>query len=115
LEKISVDYAIMEKAKAVRVIGSDFDWDDVGEWPAVERHYKRDTNNNVGKGNVVIQDGGGNIVMADGAHTVALVGVDDLIVVHTADATLVCRKDKAQDIKKLVKALGADAQYRHLL
>lgn len=115
LEKISVDYAIMEKAETVRVIGSDFDWDDVGEWPAVERHYKKDPTGNVAKGQVVIQDGGGNIVMADGSHAVALVGVDDLIVVHTADATLVCRKDKAQDIKKLVKALGEDEKYKHLL
>jgi mannose-1-phosphate guanylyltransferase len=115
LEKISVDYAIMEKAKAVRVIESDFDWDDVGEWPAVERHYAKDAKDNVARGDVVIQDGSGNIVMADKAHTVALVGVDDLIVVHTKDATLVCRKDKAQDIKKLVKALGEDGQHGHLL
>jgi mannose-1-phosphate guanylyltransferase len=115
LEKISVDYAIMEKAKAVRVVESAFDWDDVGEWPAVARHYEPDTDGNVRKGDVVIHDGSGNIVLSDGTHTTALVGVDDLIVVHTGDATLVCRKDKAQDIKKLVKELGADPSHQHLL
>lgn len=115
LEKISVDYAIMEKAASVRVVESAFDWDDVGEWPAVARHYEPDASGNVSKGDVVIQSGKGNIVLAEGGHTTALVGVDGLIVVHTADATLVCPKDKAQDIKKLVKELGADPKHQQLL
>jgi mannose-1-phosphate guanylyltransferase len=115
LEKISVDYAIMEKAKTVRVVGSDFDWDDVGEWPAVERHYQKDASGNVTRGSVVTQDCSGNIVISDNSHTLALIGVDDLIVVHTGDATLVCPKSKAQEIKQLVKTLGADKQFQHLL
>jgi len=115
LEKISVDYAIMEKAKSVQVIESDFDWDDVGEWPAVERHHDRDGQGNVVRGNVVIQEGKGNIVLASGSHTTALIGLDNLIVVHTGDATLVCAKDKAQEIKKLVKRLGEEDAYQHLL
>jgi mannose-1-phosphate guanylyltransferase len=115
LEKISVDFAIMEKAECVRVVESAFDWDDVGEWPAVERHYAKDAAGNVSKGQVVIQDGSGNIVVNDGKHTTAVIGADDLIVVQTADATLVCPKSKAQDIKQLVKALGEDDKFRHLL
>lgn len=115
LEKISVDYAIMEKARSVRVVGSAFDWDDVGEWPAVERHYDKDADGNVTKGPVMTLDCRGNIVLSEPGHTMALVGVDDLIVVHTGDATLVCRKDKAQEIKQLVKRLGEDPQSKHLL
>jgi mannose-1-phosphate guanylyltransferase len=115
LEKISVDFAIMEKAGRVCVVESSFDWDDVGEWPAVERHFLKDANNNVANGCVVIQGGNGNIVVNDGEHLTALIGVDDLIVVQTADATLVCPKDKAQEIKSLVKALGEDEQYKDLL
>jgi mannose-1-phosphate guanylyltransferase len=115
LEKISVDFAIMEKAETVRVVESAFDWDDVGEWPAVERHYPKDGDNNVSSGKVMILNGSGNIVINDGEHTTAIVGVDDLIVVQTPDATLVCPKAKAQDIKALVKALGDDGQFKDLL
>jgi hypothetical protein len=51
----------------------------------------------------------------DGTHTTAVIGTKDLIIVQTPDATLVCPKDKAQEIKKLVKALGKDKKYEHLL
>jgi len=115
LEKISIDYAIMEKAARVRVVESAFDWDDVGEWPAVERHYEKDAGGNVQRGDAVIEDGKGNIVMSEGGHTTALIGVQDLIVVHTADATLVCPKERAQEIKKLVKRLAEDGEHGHLL
>jgi mannose-1-phosphate guanylyltransferase len=115
LEKISVDFAIMEKAASVQVVESAFDWDDVGEWPAVERHYPKDESGNVTKGQVVVQGGCGNIVVNADGHLTALVGVDDLIVVQTPDATLVCPKGKAQEIKGLVKALGEDARFKDLL
>ncbi|MFP4281814.1 MAG: mannose-1-phosphate guanylyltransferase [Opitutales bacterium] len=107
LEKISVDYAIMERARTVRVLESAFDWDDVGEWPAVARHYPADEAGNVVRGSASLQDAKGNIVLTEPGHTLALIGVEDLIVVQTADATLVCPKAKAQEIKALVKALGA--------
>lgn len=115
LEKISVDYAIMEKAGLVRVVRSTFDWDDVGEWPAIERHHEADAAGNVIRGSACIEGGEGNIVLSEAGHTVALVGVDDLIVVHTGDATLVCPKRKAQDIKALVKRLGESDDLRKLL
>lgn len=115
LEKISVDFAIMEKAHTVRVVESAFDWDDVGEWPAVERHFPKDADNNVANGRVMIQGGSGNIVVNDGEHLTAIIGVDDLIVVQTGDATLVCPKSKAQEIKALVKALGQDEANKDLL
>lgn len=103
LPKISVDYAVMEKAPNVAAFEAAFDWDDVGEWPAIARHLKPDANGNVTRGQVVVEEARGNIVVSDDKHVVALLGVEDLVVVHTAHATLVCRKDRAQDLKKLVQ------------
>ncbi|RPG84836.1 MAG: mannose-1-phosphate guanyltransferase [Coraliomargarita sp. TMED73] len=116
LEKISVDYAIIEKADNVVMVESGFDWDDVGEWPAVERHYPADDAGNVVRGEAHLESASGNIVFSrDPDHLVALLGVDDLIVVRTGDATLICHKDKAQAIKGLVKEVGAKEAWRKLL
>lgn len=115
LEKISIDFAVMEKAETVRMVPARFDWDDVGAWPAVARHFPADAAGNVARGEVMVQDASGNIVMAQPGHTVTLIGVRDLIVVQTADATLVCPKDQAESIKQMVKALAADSSKGHLL
>ena len=116
LEKISVDYAIIEKAGNVVMVESGFDWDDVGEWPAVARHYPKDESGNVARGRAELADARGNIVYSrDDGHLVALLGVEDLIVVRTDDATLVCHKDKAQDLKALVKSIGAKEAYKKLM
>ena len=116
LEKISVDYAIIEKANNVVMVESGFDWDDVGEWPAVARHYPADDQGNVVRGNAELAEANGNIVYCrDDDHLVALLGVDDLIVVKTADATLICHKEKAQHLKELVKTIGAKAAYQRLM
>jgi mannose-1-phosphate guanylyltransferase len=103
LQKISVDYALLEKSKNVVMLPSTFDWDDVGAWPAVSRHYKPDKAGNVMRGEAMVEQGSGNIVFSEGKHLVTVVGADDLIVVHTPEATLVCPKAKAQEIKALVK------------
>lgn len=116
LEKISVDYAIIEKAQNVVMLESRFDWDDVGEWPAVARHYPADAEGNVARGAAHLENAKGNIVFnRDPDHLVALLGVEDLIVVKTDDATLVCHKDQAQAIKDMVKAIGAKAALKHLM
>ncbi|MGJ8654417.1 MAG: mannose-1-phosphate guanylyltransferase [Opitutaceae bacterium] len=116
LEKISVDYAIIEKASNVVMVESGFDWDDVGDWPAIERHYPADENGNVVRGNVELVSSKGNIVFSrDEDHLIALLGVEDLIVVKTEDATLVCHKDKAQEIKSIVKKIGVKEALKHLI
>lgn len=112
LKKISVDYAVMEKANNVVTIASRFDWDDVGEWPAVVRHSQPDAHGNIRKGDTFIADASNNLILSSPGHMVSVLGVDDLIVVHTPDATLICPKSKAQDIKKLVQ--GVQDQYPHL-
>jgi len=109
LEKISIDFSIMEKAENVVTIASTFDWDDVGEWPAIERHGNRDEHGNMISGLGLIEDGKQNLVYNDGTRITALLGVEDLIVVHTEDATLVCHRNRAQDIKKVVFRLGQNS------
>ena len=115
LEKISVDFAIMERAENVVVVESAFDWDDVGAWPAIERHYPKDEAGNVCKGTGAFENANNNIVVSEDGHLTAVIGVEDLIVVHTKDATLVCSKDRAQQIKELVKRLGEDNELKRLV
>jgi mannose-1-phosphate guanylyltransferase len=103
LTKISIDFAVMEKAEDVVMLESAFDWDDVGEWPAIARHYPADENHNVFKGAGVALNASGNLSYAEAGHTITLLGVKDLIVVQSGDATLVCHKDCAQEVKALAQ------------
>ncbi len=103
LKKISIDFAVMEKAEGVVMLESDFDWDDVGEWPAIARHYPADPQGNVFKGAGKAMDAEGNLAFAEDGHTISLLGVKDLIVVQSGDATMVCHKDYAQQVKALAQ------------
>ena len=100
LPKISVDYAILERAERVVAIRAEFDWDDVGSWTALPSHLPVDDRENCVTGEVVLHDASGNIVVAN-SRLVALCGVSDLVVVETEDAVLICHRNAAQDIKKL--------------
>ncbi len=104
LPKISVDYAIMEKASAVATQLAEFDWDDVGTWTALPAHLPNDTAGNTIKGSVVSLDSKNNIAIGSG-RLIALCGVQDLVVVETPDAVLVCHRDAVQNIKKLMPQL----------
>ena len=106
LKKISIDFAVMEQAKRVVMLESDFDWDDVGEWPAIARHYPADENGNVFKGSGVAIDASNNLTFAEPGHCVTLLGVEDLIVVQSGDATMVCHKDCAQKVKALAQEVS---------
>lgn len=105
VEKISVDYAIMEKADNVVVAGGDFDWDDVGDWTSLERHITKDAAGNSVRGPFVGVDAANNIILSGNHHLVGVVGVSGLVIVHTPDATLVCRQEDAQRVRELVKKL----------
>ena len=98
----------MEKSANVVVVPATFDWDDVGAWPAIARHFKPDAAGNVVRGLAVVEAGANNIVISTDGHLTGVVGVSDLIVVHTPEATLVCPKDRAQDIKMLLERLKKD-------
>jgi len=115
LEKISVDFAIMEKAQNVVMVESAFDWDDVGTWPAIERHYPEDAFGNVKKGDVIFKESADNIIVSENGHLITVIGANALIVVHTDDATLICHKDRAEEIKAIVKELGESEDFKHLV
>jgi mannose-1-phosphate guanylyltransferase len=101
IRSISVDYGVMEKAGNVFVAKGDFGWSDVGSWDEVVRLASADNEGNTTKGAVIVRDATRNYVDA-GGKTVAIVGVDDLIVVSTDDALLVCKKGRSQDVKEIV-------------
>jgi len=103
LEKISIDFAVMEKAQGVVMVESGFDWDDVGEWPAIARHYPKDENGNVFKGMGLAIDSSENLTFSEDGHCISLLGVKDLIVVQSGDATMICHKDCAQQVKDLAR------------
>ena len=106
LEKISVDYAVMEHSKNIVMARGTFGWDDVGSWGAICNHFEADKSGNVVVGPSEIVQGQGNIVVCEPGHLVAVYGASDMVVVHTKDATLICPKDKVQDIKEMVKTIG---------
>ena len=102
---ISIDYAVMEKAKDVIVIEVDFTWDDVGSWFAIERWNKKDNLGNTVLGMHYGMDTNSCIIVNNEQHLIATIGISDMIIVHTKDATLICNKQKAEQIKKLVEEL----------
>ncbi|MBU4285796.1 MAG: mannose-1-phosphate guanyltransferase, partial [Verrucomicrobia bacterium] len=104
LEKISVDYAVMEHADNIVMAEGVFPWDDVGSWSALEQHFPKDGHGNVVVGNGELMESSGNIVVADNG-LVALVGVDNMVVVKAGAVTLVCRKDRSQEVKRMVEKL----------
>jgi len=104
-ENISVDYAILEKAQGVvGFAAGDIGWNDVGSWNAVHDLLPKDPDGNAAQTEALFVSASGNLVHAPG-KLVALLGVDDLIVVETPDALLVARKDQAQRVGDVVKLL----------
>ena len=100
LPKISVDYAILEKTPEVVAVKARFAWDDVGSWTALPAHLGADSDGNTVRGGVTLVDSRNSIAVSTGRH-IAVCGVDDIVVVETPDAVLVCHRDAVQDIKKL--------------
>ena len=112
LPKISVDYAVLEPAATepgrVLVADLDADWLDVGSWPALASTLERDAQGNAVRGLSVVVDAAGNIVFSDDPdHLVALLGVQNCVVVHTADVTMVCPTGDAERVKELLAAVEA--------
>jgi mannose-1-phosphate guanylyltransferase len=103
-EGISIDYAIIEKADQVAGFAlDDVGWNDVGSWEAVYDLAKKDRDENASRGELLAESSRGNYV--DANKPVALVGVENLVVVDTADALLVAHRNRVQDVGKIVKAL----------
>jgi len=107
LRSISIDYGVMEKAKNVFVVKVDFSWNDVGSWDAVHEMRKKDDAGNVSQGDVLYHEANNNLVFASG-KTVAMVGVDDLVVIDTADALLIIPRGQTEQVKELVDGFEKD-------
>jgi mannose-1-phosphate guanylyltransferase len=108
---ISIDYAIMEKAENVAVAKADFSWDDVGSWDSLDRTQERNAEGNVKSGTVALVDTQDSIVINSSHNSkmiVSTIGVQDLVVVVTDDAVLVCPKDRVQDVKKAVSHIRTE-------
>jgi mannose-1-phosphate guanylyltransferase len=107
--RATIDVGIMEQATNVATIPARFGWTDIGSWAELWELMPRDTNGNValGAGRVLTAASRGNLVFAEG-RAVALVGVDDLVVVETADAVFVCPRSRSEEVRQIVRQLQAD-------
>jgi len=103
----SIDYALMEKSHNVVVVPLDAKWNDIGSWSALHDIGSKDVNDNVIRGDVIVQDVTGTYINAD-HHMVVAIGVNDLIIVDTPDATLISKKDKVQEVKAIVEIMNTD-------
>jgi len=115
IQRISIDYGVMEKADPVLMVEAEFEWDDVGSWSAAADRRAQDAAGNAVEGKVLAVDTKNSLVLSsDPDHLVGVLGLEGYVVVHTPDATLVCPKDKADDLKKLVEEVRAKGLDRHL-
>ena len=115
IQRVSIDYGVMEKAEQVLMVETDFEWDDVGSWSAAADRRARDASGNAIDGKVIAIDSKDTLVLSsDPAHLVGVLGLEGFVVVHTPDATLVCPKNRAEDLKKLVEEIRAKGLDRHL-
>ena len=109
IPSISIDYGIMEKSDKVKVISADMGWNDVGSWDNLGELYDEDVQGNVFAGNHIAIDTKDCITYSK-KRLITTVGVENLIVVETDDAILVCDKKRAQDVKLIVEKLKADGR-----
>jgi len=104
LESISVDYAVLEQAPNVLVLEAAFDWDDLGSWGAWARRQPRDARGNVVVGDALAVDCDRCVVVGEGG-TAAALGLADMVVVHVGGATLSCRMDQTEQVRRVSEAL----------
>ena len=113
IPKISIDYGIMERADNVVMLEGEFGWNDVGSLDAIALLHDTDAGGNVGVGSHILMDTEGTICYSKN-KLIAAAGVKDLIIVEAEDAILVCPREKAQEIKKLVEFLEANGNDKYL-
>lgn len=114
MEKISIDYGIMEKDRQMLVVPADLTWSDIGTWSAVHEMLTQPPLHNVSRAKHVGIDSRGNLLFSYSGKLIATAGLHDMIVIETDDAILVCPKDRAQDVKQIVTELERQKLNRHL-
>jgi mannose-1-phosphate guanylyltransferase / mannose-6-phosphate isomerase len=110
----SIDYALMEKSDRVAVVPVDIDWSDIGSWQALWNVSAKDADGNVVQGDIILEDVHNSLFRAE-KRLVAGVGLEDTLVVETADAVLVAPLAKAQEVKKIVNRIKADKKEEYRL
>jgi mannose-1-phosphate guanylyltransferase/mannose-6-phosphate isomerase len=109
----SIDYAVMEKTTHAAVVPVSCGWSDIGSWDALWLAADRDGDGNHLEGDVITLDTSNSLVRSHPRHLVATIGLDNVVVVTTPDATLVARRDASQDVKKIVEALKSADRTEH--
>ena len=104
LQSISIDHAVMERSDRVAMFAAPFQWSDIGSWDAVAAIWPRDSDGNSSRDPVIAVSAKNNVVASRG-KPVALLGVEDLAVIDSGDAILVCKRERAQDVRAIVAAL----------
>jgi mannose-1-phosphate guanylyltransferase len=110
MKSISIDYAVMERARDTIVLEAAFVWNDVGTWTALDRLYadQKDKDGNLAVASQVlaIDSTGCTVRCDDPEHLVAILGLHDVVVIHTADATLIARKDQEESVRRIAEELN---------
>jgi mannose-1-phosphate guanylyltransferase len=112
-DSISIDYGVLEKSDNVFTLKGLFGWNDIGSWSAVHDISQKDKNSNTLRGDVICLDSK-NITVYSPEKLTAVVGLKDIIIVNTDDALLVCAKNSAQDVKKVVEQLDENGRNEYL-
>ena len=113
IEGISIDYGVMEKSSITAVIPSDFGWNDVGSWSSLDELLQKDTNGNIFQGKCLGLETRDTLIHGKDKLIVTL-GLDGLVIVDTEDAVLIARKDRCQDVKKIVERLDQEGMEEYL-
>jgi mannose-1-phosphate guanylyltransferase len=113
LPKISIDFAVSEKTKELAVIPAEMHWDDVGSWDAIERLFDKDEEGNTLAGKYIQIDSKDNIIYSD--KLIATVGIKDLAIIQSDKATLVCPKDRVEEVRDIVEELKKKHEYHEFL
>ncbi len=118
-DKISIDYGIMEKVdpKEVRIIPAELGWSDVGTWESIFDELAPTEDSNLVKGKHLNIDTTGSLIYGNEKKIIATIGLEDVVVVDTPDALLICKKDRSHDVKKMVEKLKShkSSQFKNLL
>ena len=114
VEKISIDFAVMEKAKQVLVVQAPYQWDDVGSWLALERRNPQDANGNTIQALHVGSNTSGCVIAADQGRVIATIGVSNLLIIQDGDATLVADRRDEGKVKEIVDRLKAPGLEKYL-
>ncbi|MFH1995778.1 MAG: sugar phosphate nucleotidyltransferase [Candidatus Omnitrophota bacterium] len=115
LNNISIDYSVLQRSRQTVCIESDFSWQDVGSWNNMENLFDRDRSGNISLGECVLHNTGNSIAMSDEGHLIGLCGVSEVVVIRSKNATLVCKKDAAHEVRHLVEKIEKNIKYRKYL